>query len=98
MSKKQSKENRCYFANLPVELDTLKTERDTFKTDRDTLKTEHDELKTEVDWPEKLTGKAAKPPSSCGDGEKKLTANEGLVEKKYFRLSLMVYRLKVCIT
>ena len=98
MSKEQSKENRCVFADFTVERDTLKTERDTFKTDRDALKTERDELKAEVDRLEKLTGKAAKPPSCCGGGEKILTSDEWLVEEKYFRLSLMVYRLKVCIT
>ena len=68
-------------ADLTTERDTLKTERDTIKTERDTLKTERDALKTEVDRLEKLTGKAAKPPTSGGGGDKKLKTDEWLAEE-----------------
>ncbi len=38
-------------------------------------------LKVEVDRPEKLTGKAAKPPAVGGGGDKKLTADEWQAEQ-----------------
>ena len=40
-----------------------------------------DALKYDGERPEKLTGKAAKPPVAGGGGDKKLTADEWLAEE-----------------